>query len=84
MDTAALREQFAAVLDAFVRPGRRLTATAPKVFGHVFDPLGSWGPLTGTSARSATQLSGCVGIVGWVDDERVLCRDHDTVFLEWW
>lgn len=60
--------------------GRRLTATAPKVFGHVFDTLDPSGPLTETSARSATLLSGCVGIVGWIGDDRVLCRDQAGSF----
>ncbi|CAL9649457.1 hypothetical protein [Streptomyces sp. enrichment culture] len=60
--------------------GRRLTATAPKVFGHVFDTLDSSWPLTEASARSATLLSGCVGIVGWIGDEQVLCRGQSGSF----
>ncbi|MET9686036.1 hypothetical protein [Streptomyces coeruleorubidus] len=60
--------------------GRRLTATAPEIFGHVFDTLDSSGPLTATSARSATLLSGCVGIVGWIGDDRVLCRTQSGAF----
>ncbi|GGV60064.1 hypothetical protein [Streptomyces massasporeus] len=56
--------------------GRRLTATAPKIYGHVFHTLDSSGPLTAAAGRSATLLSGCVGIVGWVGDERVLCRSQ--------
>ncbi len=60
--------------------GRRLTATAPQVFGHVFDTLDSSGPLTETSARPATLLSGCVGIVGWIGDDRVLCRNQSGSF----
>ncbi len=54
--------------------GRRLTATAPKIYGHVFRARDSPGPLTAAAGRSATLLSGCVGIVGRVGDERVLCR----------
>ncbi|WP_308401149.1 hypothetical protein [Streptomyces sp. AC512_CC834] len=60
--------------------GRRLTGTVPKIFGNVFDTLDSTGPLTEASARSAVLLSGCVGIVGWVGDERVLCRDRSGSF----
>lgn len=60
--------------------GRRLTATVPKLFGHVFDTLGSSGTLTARSARSAVLLSGCLGIVGWVDDKRVLCRNKAGSF----
>ncbi|MBU6529530.1 hypothetical protein HZS56_00090 [Streptomyces sp. A108] len=60
--------------------GRRLTATAPKVFGHVFDTPDSSGPLTESSAHSATLLSGCVGILGWIGDEQVLCRGQSGSF----
>ncbi|MEV8087229.1 hypothetical protein [Streptomyces nigra] len=60
--------------------GRRLTATVPRLFGHVFDTLGSSGTLTAKSARSAVLLSGCLGIVGWIDDKRVLCRDKAGPF----
>ncbi|MDT0608679.1 hypothetical protein [Streptomyces lancefieldiae] len=60
--------------------GRRLAATAPKIYGHVFPTLNSSGPLTAASGRSATLLSGCVGIVGWVGDERVLCRTPSGTF----
>ncbi|MFF4865584.1 hypothetical protein ACWCRF_28675 [Streptomyces sp. NPDC002405] len=60
--------------------GRRLTATAPKVFGTVFDTWNSSGPLTRTSAHGATLLSGCVGVVGWIGDGRVLCRSSSGVF----
>lgn len=60
--------------------GRRLTATAPKIYGHVFPALDTSGPLTAASGRSATLLSGCVGIVGWVGDERVLCRTQSGTF----
>ncbi|MET9391170.1 hypothetical protein ABZY20_12255 [Streptomyces sp. NPDC006624] len=60
--------------------GRRLTATAPKIYGHVFHTRDSSGPLTAASGRSATLLSGCVGIVGWVADERVLCRTQSGTF----
>ncbi|WP_239150622.1 hypothetical protein [Streptomyces sp. SID8111] len=60
--------------------GRRLTAAVPKLFGHVFDTLGSSGTLTEKSARSAVLLSGCGGIVGWVDDERVLCHTEAGSF----
>ncbi|MDT0468633.1 hypothetical protein [Streptomyces gibsoniae] len=60
--------------------GRRLTATAPKVFGTVFDTWNSSGPLTRTSARGAALLSGCVGVVGWIGDDRVLCRTSSGVF----
>ncbi|MEU8353594.1 hypothetical protein, partial [Streptomyces sp. NPDC048845] len=59
---------------------RRLTATAPKIYGHVFHTRDSSGPLTAASSRSATLLSGCVGIVGWVADERVLCRTQSGSF----
>ncbi|MEV7796737.1 hypothetical protein AB0O68_32955 [Streptomyces sp. NPDC087512] len=60
--------------------GCRLTATAPKIYGHVFHTVDSSGPLTAASGRSATLLSGCVGIVGWVGDERVLCRTQSGNF----
>ncbi|UXY23046.1 hypothetical protein N8I84_33355 [Streptomyces cynarae] len=60
--------------------GRRLTATAPKVFGTVFDTWNSSGPLTRTSARGAALLSGCVGVVGWLGDDRVLCRTSSGAF----
>ncbi|MGW4106186.1 hypothetical protein [Streptomyces sp. NPDC004976] len=60
--------------------GRRLTATAPKIYGHVFHTRDASGPLTAASGRSATLLSGCVGIVGWVADERVLCRTQSDNF----
>ncbi|MFJ8357843.1 hypothetical protein [Streptomyces sp. NPDC093984] len=60
--------------------GRRLTATAPKVFGTVFDTWNSSGPLTRTSARGAALLSGCVGLVGWLGDDRVLCRTSSGAF----
>ncbi|MGW0699674.1 hypothetical protein ACWD0A_10145 [Streptomyces sp. NPDC002867] len=60
--------------------GHRLTATAPKVFGNVFNTLNSSGPLTARSARAAALLSGCVGIVGWVGDDRVLCRTSSGSF----
>ncbi|MEU6455627.1 hypothetical protein [Streptomyces sp. NPDC047065] len=60
--------------------GRRLTATAPKIYGHVFPTVDSSGPLTAASGRSATHLSGCVGIVGWVGGERVLCRTQSGTF----
>ncbi|MFC9407867.1 hypothetical protein ACFRAA_22995 [[Kitasatospora] papulosa] len=60
--------------------GRRLTATAPKIYGHVFRTLDSSGPLTAASGRSATLLSGCISIVGWVGDERVLCRTQSGNF----
>ncbi|MDQ1007227.1 hypothetical protein QFZ82_001712 [Streptomyces sp. V4I23] len=60
--------------------GHRLTATAPKVFGNVFGTLHSSGPLTARSARVATLLSGCVGIVGWIGDDRVLCRTSSGSF----
>ncbi|MFG3249507.1 hypothetical protein [Streptomyces sp. NPDC048187] len=60
--------------------GRRITATAPKIYGHVFPTVDSSGPLTAASGRSATQLSGCVGIVGWIGDEGVLCRTQSGTF----
>ena len=60
--------------------GRRLTATAPKIYGHVFRTRDSSGPLNAASGRSARLLSGCVGIVGWVADERVLCRTQSGNF----
>ncbi|MGW0533402.1 hypothetical protein [Streptomyces sp. NPDC003032] len=60
--------------------GRRLTATAPKVFGTVFDTWNSSGPLSRTSAREAVLLSGCAAVVGWVADERVLCRTSSGSF----
>ncbi|WP_257232235.1 hypothetical protein [Streptomyces sp. Rer75] len=60
--------------------GRRLTATAPKVFGSVFDTWNSSGPLDRTSARGAALLRRCVGIVGWVGEHRVLCRTSSGVF----
>ncbi|MCX4400025.1 hypothetical protein OG887_44050 (plasmid) [Streptomyces sp. NBC_00053] len=60
--------------------GRRLTATAPKVFGTVFDTWNSSGPLSRTSARKAVLLSGCAGVVGWVGDDRVLCRTSSGSF----
>lgn len=60
--------------------GRRLTATAPKVFGTVFDTWNSSGPLTRTSARGATLLSGCAGVVGWIGEDRVLCRTPSGSF----
>ncbi|MEV5512889.1 hypothetical protein AB0L50_08035 [Streptomyces flaveolus] len=60
--------------------GRRLAATAPKIYGHVFPTVDSSGPLTAASGRTATLLSGCVGIVGWVGDGRVLCRTQSGNF----
>ncbi|MER7109483.1 hypothetical protein [Streptomyces sp. NPDC000229] len=60
--------------------GRRLTATAPKVFGTVFDTWNSSGPLSRTLARGAVLLSGCAGAVGWVGDDRVLCRTSSGSF----
>ncbi|MFE0186581.1 hypothetical protein [Streptomyces sp. NPDC058989] len=60
--------------------GRRLTANAPKVFGNVFDTWNSSGPLTGASAHGTTLLSGCVGVVGWIGDDRVLCRTSSGSF----
>ncbi|MFC5958159.1 hypothetical protein ACFP51_27995 [Streptomyces pratens] len=60
--------------------GRRLTATVPKIFGHVFDTLDSSAPLTAASVHSATLLSGCVGIVGWIGEDRVLCRNQAGSF----
>ncbi len=60
--------------------GRRLTANAPKVFGNVFDTWNSSGPLTGASAHGATLLGGCVGVVGWIGDDRVLCRTSSGSF----
>ncbi|MGW5201577.1 hypothetical protein [Streptomyces spiralis] len=60
--------------------GRRLTATAPGVFGTVFDTWNSSGPLTRTSAHGAVLLSGCLGVVGWVGEDRVLCRTSSGVF----
>ncbi|TYP13757.1 hypothetical protein FHV95_102214 [Streptomyces coelicolor] len=60
--------------------GRRLTAKAPKVFGNVFDTWTSSGPLTSRSAHRATLLSGCVGVVGWTGDDRVLCRTSTGTF----
>ncbi|MFD3824461.1 hypothetical protein [Streptomyces sp. NPDC058625] len=60
--------------------GRHRTATAPKVFGHVFDTRDSSGPLTQTKARSVTLLRGCVGIVGWIRDDSVLCRNRSGFF----
>ncbi|MER5402250.1 hypothetical protein [Streptomyces sp. NPDC002599] len=60
--------------------GRRLTATAPKVFGTVFDTWNSSGPLSRTSARKAVLLSGCAAVVGWVGDDRVLCRTSSRSF----
>jgi hypothetical protein len=60
--------------------GRRLTATAPQVFGTVFDTWNSSGPLSRTSAREAVLLSGCAGVVGWVGDDRVLCRTSSGSF----
>ncbi|WP_184503207.1 hypothetical protein [Streptomyces botrytidirepellens] len=56
------------------------TATAPKPFGTVFDTWNSSGPLNRTSARGAALLRGCVGIVGWVGEDRVLCRTSSGVF----
>lgn len=41
--------------------GRRLTATAPHVFGTVFDTLDSSSALTTKSARNAGLLSDCIG-----------------------
>ncbi|MFP8905835.1 hypothetical protein [Streptomyces atacamensis] len=64
----------------FAPDGRRLTATAPKVFGTVFDTFASSGALTAKSARAATLLSGCVGVVGWIGDDRVLCRTSSGTF----
>ncbi|WP_399892092.1 hypothetical protein ACGH7X_32650 [Streptomyces sp. BBFR51] len=60
--------------------GRRLTAKAPKVFGNVFDTWNSSGALTSRSAHRATLLSGCVGVVGWTGDDRVLCRTSSGTF----
>ncbi|MET9355058.1 hypothetical protein ABZY14_19035 [Streptomyces sp. NPDC006617] len=60
--------------------GRRLTAKAPKVFGNVFDTWNSSGALTSRSARRATLLSGCVGVVGWTGDDRALCRTSTGTF----
>ncbi|MGW0512638.1 hypothetical protein ACWD1W_25810 [Streptomyces olivaceoviridis] len=60
--------------------GRRLTATAPEVFGTVFDTRDSSGPLTRASARGAALLSGCVGAVGRLGDDRVLSRVSPGVF----
>jgi hypothetical protein len=60
--------------------GRRLTANAPRVFGTVFDTLDSSAPLTGKSARNATLVSDCLGIVGWIGDTRVLCRTSSGSF----
>ncbi|WP_239567574.1 hypothetical protein [Streptomyces sp. G44] len=60
--------------------GRRLTATVPKVFGTVFDTWNSSGPLSRTSARDAVLLGGCTAVVGWVGDERVLCRTSSGSF----
>ncbi|MFD6189914.1 hypothetical protein [Streptomyces sp. NPDC060275] len=60
--------------------GRRLTAKAPKVFGNVFDTWNSSGALTSRSAHRATLLSGCVGVVGWTGDDRVLCRTSTGTF----
>ncbi|MEU1436449.1 hypothetical protein ABZ438_20560 [Streptomyces sp. NPDC005786] len=60
--------------------GRRLTATAPGVFGTVFETWNSSGPLARTSARGAVLLSGCAAIVGWVGDDRVLCRTSSGAF----
>ncbi|MGW5498720.1 hypothetical protein [Streptomyces olivaceoviridis] len=47
--------------------GRRLTATAPEVFGTVFDTRDSSGPLTRASARGAALLSGCAGVFRAMD-----------------
>lgn len=60
--------------------GRRFTATAPKIYGHVFRTRASSGPLNAASGRTATLLSGCLGVVGWVDGERVLCRTQSGSF----
>lgn len=60
--------------------GRRITASAPKVFGTVFDAPVSSAPLTATTAHHATLVSDCVGAVGWIDDTRVLCRTSSGSF----
>ncbi|WP_327319156.1 hypothetical protein [Streptomyces sp. NBC_01235] len=60
--------------------GRRLTATAPRVFGTVFDTPDGSSALTATSARNARLLSDCVGVVGWASDSRVLCRTSSGAF----
>ncbi|MDX3077495.1 hypothetical protein [Streptomyces sp. MI02-7b] len=72
-----------AVQANMVRPspdGRRLTATAPHVFGTVFDTPDSSSALTRKSARNAGLLNDCVGVVGWVSDARVLCRASSGSF----
>ncbi|WP_258574786.1 hypothetical protein [Streptomyces shenzhenensis] len=48
--------------------------------GAVFDTWNSSGPLSGTTARGAVLLSGCAGAVGWVGDDRVLCRTSSGSF----
>lgn len=60
--------------------GRRLTAKVPKVFGSVFDTPDSSVPLAGKSARNATLVSDCLGVVGWIGDTRVLCRASSGSF----
>lgn len=60
--------------------GGRVTARAPKVFGTVFDAPRASAHLTGKSARNATLVRDCVGIVGWIDDTRVLCRTASGAF----
>ncbi|MGW7360851.1 hypothetical protein ACWGI0_30570 [Streptomyces sp. NPDC054802] len=60
--------------------GRRLTATAPHVFGTVFDVLDSSSALTRKSARNAGLLSDCVGVVGRLSDGSALCRTSSGSF----
>jgi hypothetical protein len=60
--------------------GNRFTAKAANVFGTVFDAPDSSGALTGESARNATLVRDCVGVVGWVDDSHVLCRTASGSF----
>ncbi|MGW2712250.1 hypothetical protein ACWC4J_25200 [Streptomyces sp. NPDC001356] len=59
--------------------GRRLTPTAPEVFGTVIDTRDSSRPLTGASAHGAATLGGCVGVVGRRGDGRVPCRTSPGV-----
>ncbi|MFI6477000.1 hypothetical protein ACIBH1_03635 [Nonomuraea sp. NPDC050663] len=60
--------------------GRRFAATAPGVYGTVFDALTTSSALTRKTARNATLVGDCTSVVGWVSDQRVLCRSGSGVF----
>ena len=67
-----------------VRPspdGRRVTATAPHVFGTVFDMPARSSALTTRAARGAVLLPDCVAAVSWVDATTVLCRTSSNSFV---